>query len=147
MNKIELNKYATEIIEKSFKENGFKVEPSNLPIGQVNFIATSNSRNEIKIKVKAITQIGSYIFIRKTNFNINDSNLYMALLYVPDNGGEKLLYLIPAEDWGKDIYPLSGKDYNKKGQVSLPEWGISYSKKAKDALQTYRFSNMIHKIG
>ena len=43
----------------------------------------------------------------------------------------------------KDIYPLKGKDYNKPGQVSEPEWGISFSKKAKDAMETYRFSLII----
>lgn len=37
MNKIELNKEATEIIEKVFIDNNYQVIPSNLPIGQVNF--------------------------------------------------------------------------------------------------------------
>lgn len=86
------------------------------------------------------------MFIEKSKFNINDPKLYMALSYIPNNGDERILYLIPAADCGKDIYPLSGKDYGKAGQVSLPEWGISYSQKAKDALEAYRFSNIINKL-
>lgn len=69
----------------------------------------------------------------------------MALLYLPSNNIDRCLYLIPTIDWGKGIYPLSGKDYI--GKKSEPEWGISYSQKAKDALEPYRFLNMIHKIG
>lgn len=146
MNKIALNKYAISLFEKSFELNGFKIQPSNLPIGQVNFIAISNNKKELKIKVRAISQNGSYVFIEKSKFNINDSKLYMALSYIPNNGDDRILYLIPAIDWGKDIYPLSGKDYNKAGQVSLPEWGISYSQKAKDALEPYRFSKIINSL-
>ena len=70
----------------------------------------------------------------------------MVLSYIPNNGDEKIFYLIPAIDWGKDIYPLSGKDYGKAGQVSLPEWVISYSQMAKDALEAYRLSNIINKF-
>lgn len=146
MNKNSLNKYAISLFEKAFELNDFKIKPSNLPIGQVNFIAISNNKKELKVKVRAISQIGSYVFIEKTKFNINDPELYMALSYIPNNGDERIFYLIPAIDWGKDIYPLSGKDYYKAGQVSLPEWGISYSQKAKDALEPYRFSNIINKV-
>ena len=70
----------------------------------------------------------------------------MVLSYILNNGDERIFYLIPAIDWGKDICPLSGKDYGKAGQVSLPEWGISYSQKAKDALEPYRFSSIINKL-
>ena len=143
MNKIELNRYAITVFEKTFQENGFMIEESPLSIGQVNFLATSKGSGTIKIKVKAITQLGSYIFIEKTKFNIIDPDLYMAVLYKSNNEEEKVLYLIPAAEWGKDIYPFSGKDYNKEGQVSLPEWGICYSQKAKDAMEPYRFSEMI----
>ncbi len=53
------------------------------------------------------------------------------------------LYLVPATEWANDIYPFKGKDYNKPGQVSAPEWGISFSDKAKDAMEPYRFANML----
>lgn len=62
MNKISLNKYAISLFEKVFELNGFKIQPSNLPIGQVNFIAISNNKKELKIKVGAISQIGSCVY-------------------------------------------------------------------------------------
>lgn len=67
----------------------------------------------------------------------------MAIPYLPYGENLKDLYLVPATEWGKDIYPFKGRDYNKPGQVSEPEWGISFSQKAKDAMEPYRFSNMI----
>ena len=44
MNKISLNKYAVSLFEKAFELNGFMIKSSNLPIGQVNFIAISSNK-------------------------------------------------------------------------------------------------------
>lgn len=53
------------------------------------------------------------------------------------------MYLVPATAWKDAIYPFEGKDYNKPGQVYSFEWGISFSMKAKDAMEPYRFSKII----
>lgn len=144
MNKIELNCYASELFIRTIEENGYSVNPSNNPRGLVSFFVYTKSGKEIKIKVRSISQMGSYIFIRKDKFDIDDPYLYMAVAYITDN--EEILYLIPATDWKMDIYPLKGKDYDKPGLVSEPEWGINYSYKAKDALEKYRFANVIRNI-
>ncbi len=143
MNKQVLNQYGIALAEKTFEEQGFSIEKSPVPRGKIDFFAVSNGGKTMKIKVRAISQIGSYVFIEKRRFNIYDPDLFMAVAYMPHTEEEKIVYLIPATEWGKDIYPLKGKDYNKPGQVSEPEWGISFSKKAKDAMETYRFSLII----
>lgn len=138
MTKKELNQYAIDIAMKAFKEKGYRIEDTSLPASQVNFLAISNGGRK-KVKVKSITQIGSYIFIFKRLFNIKDPDLYMVVVFIPANDNKRELYLIPAIEWGKDVYPFTGKNYNKSGQISEPEWGISFSAKAKDALELYRF--------
>ena len=143
MNKHDLNKYAISLAEKAFKELAYKIEESSLPKAQVDFLAVSSTGKIMKVKVRAISQIGSYVFNQKRKFNIEDSDLYMVLLYLPRQHDEKFMYLIPATEWGKNKYPFKGKDYNKPGQVSEPEWGISFSMKARDALEGYRFSQMM----
>lgn len=143
MNKFELNKSAISVVEESFREQGFMIEESPAPAVQVNFIAVSSSGRTMKIKVRSISQLYSYIFVEKTNFNIKDPELYMTVVYMPRDKDERIIYLIPAIEWGKAIYPFKGKDYKKEGQVSLPEWGISFSNKAKDAMEPYRFSKLI----
>jgi hypothetical protein len=57
----------------------------------------------------------------------------MAVLYIPNNS-ESTMYLVPATEWGRDIYPFKGNDYDKPELLSEPEWGISFSQKAKDAM-------------
>lgn len=143
MNKYELNRYAVTLVEKAFQEQGFIIEKSPAPVGQVNFHAVSNVGRTLKIKVRSISQRGSYIFVEKTKFNIKDPDLFMAVLYIPHDKEERIIYLVPATEWANDIYPFKGKDYNKPGQVSAPEWGISFSDKAKDAMEPYRFANML----
>ena len=118
MNKLELNKYAITLAQKAFQDRGFKIEHTPMPAAQADFLAISGSNTSMKIKVRAISQLGSYVFIPKRKFNIKDLDLYVALLYIPYEHDEKMMYLIPATDWG-----------------------ISFSRKAKDAMESYRFSH------
>lgn len=146
MKRRELNKHAIELFKKEFELNGFIIGDSTRPIGEVNFVANSSNGRTIKIKVRSISQIGGYIFVEKVKFDVEDTELYMAVAYIPSNEEEKILYLIPAIEWTKSIYPFKGKDYQKEGQVSLPEWGIAYSQKAKDAMEPYRFYKVIDSL-
>ncbi len=136
MSRQELNKYAISLAKKRFQDQGFQIEDKST--AQIDFNAVSHGVI-MKIKVRSISKFGSYVFIPKRNFNIEDPNLFMAILYIPQDSSEEIMYLVPATDWGKDIYPFKGKDYGKPGQVSEPEWGISFSKKAKDAMDSYQF--------
>lgn len=146
MNKSELNNHAVNLVEEEFKKHGFKIEESSLPKSQVSLNTISPDGKILKVKVRAISQMGSYIFSRKVNLNIEDPNWFVVIVYMPYDANIKDLYIVPAIEWGKDIYPFKGKDYNKPGQVSEPEWGISFSQKAKDAMESYRFPLMIDKL-
>lgn len=139
MNKYELNKFAKALAKESLQKQGLRIEDTPFPTTKVDFYAYSSVGKLMKIKVRSISQIGSYVFSVKRYFDIEDSDLYMAVLYIPLMG-EVIMYLVPAVEWGKGIYPFKGKDYGKVGQVSEPEWGISFSRKAKDAMESYRFS-------
>jgi hypothetical protein len=59
--------------------------------------------------------------------------------HIPQDKNEKIMYLIPATEWGKNIYPFKGNDYKKPGLKSLAEWGISFSSKARNVMESYRF--------
>lgn len=142
MNKYELNKAGIEFAEKIFESRGFSIDRPPVPKGPVDFIASLKGRT-MRIKVRTTSLIDGYIFIEKRRFNICDTDLFMAVIYIPRNEDEKIFYLVPATEWGKNVYPFKGKDYNKPGQTSEPEWGISFSQKAKDAMEPYRFSSII----
>ena len=146
MNKSELNNYAVNLVQEEFKKYGFKIAESSLAKSQVSFNTISPDGKVLKIKVRAISQIGSYVFSRKANLNIEDPNWFVVIVYIPYDSSIKDIYIVPATEWGKDIYPFKGKDYNKPGQVSEPEWGISFSQKAKDVMESHEFSIMIDKL-
>lgn len=146
INKIQLNNMAVNLVMQAFIDQGFNIEKTTIPAAEVDFIAVStDGKLYLKIKVRAISQIGSYIFCLKKRFNIEDPHLYMAVIYLPGKE-EKEIYLIPANEWGTNTYPFKGKDYNKPGQSSQPEWGISFSMKAKDAMENYRFIKIINQL-
>ena len=143
MNKIELNNFALDLAQFAFRKKGFSIEESPAAVGQVNFIAVSKNGRRLKVKVRTSSKSNSNIFIEKTKFVIEDPDLYMTFLYLPDDDAEKAIYLIPATEWGKHVYPFRGKDYNKPGLKSEPEWGFSFSPKSKEALGPYMFEKMI----
>ena len=142
MNKHELNQLGIAFVQKMFQSHGYSIDKPPVARGPVDLIVSLNGKI-MRIKVRAISQMGSYIFMEKRRFDICDTDLFMAVTYIPRNNDEKILYLVPAKEWGKGIYPFKGKDYDKPGLVSEAEWGISFSQKAKDAMESYRFSNMI----
>ena len=142
MNKYELNKAGIEFAEKMFESHGFSVDRPTITRGPVDFTASLKDRT-MKIKVRTTSFIGSYIFMEKRRFNICDTDLFMAVVYLPSHENEKILYVVPATKWGKEVYPFKGKDYKKLGQISWPEWGLSFSQKAKDAMDPYQFSKII----
>ena len=144
MNKHEINKAGIAFAEKMFESHAFSIDRPPVTKGPVDFIASLNGRT-MRIKVRAVSQIGSYVFMEKRRFNICDTDLFMAVTYIPHNEDEKILYLVPATEWGKDIYPFKGKDY--PGLISEPEWGISFSQKAKGAMEPYRFSKIVSNFG
>lgn len=102
------------------QEQGFMIEESSASIGQVDFLVISCSGRVMKIKVRSISQRGSYIFVKKKKFNIKDPDLYMTVLYIPHDKDERIIYLIPATDWG-----------------------IKFSDKARDVMEPCLFSKMI----
>jgi hypothetical protein len=142
MNRIETNKLALSLAKKAFQEKGFRIEESSEPDGKVDFLAFSSS-SRMKIKVRGVSQIGSAVNVKKLRFNIGDPDLYMVVLYLPIEEAQREIYVVPAAAWGKGIYPFKGRDYTKPGQELEPEWAISFSQKAKDAMEPYRFSKMI----
>ena len=139
MTKGELNSFAISLAKNEFLRRGYAIEESPASLGEVNFLAIPTQGTTKKIKVRSASHLSSYIFVTKDRFNIDDSDLYLAVVYVFDNDPKDAkLYVIPATEWRKNIYPFISRDYNKKGQISKPEWGISPSQKGIDAMESYR---------
>ena len=138
MTKGELNSFAISLAKKEFLKRGYSIEESPASLGEVNFLAIPTQGAAKKIKVRSASHVSSYIFVTKDKFNVDDPDLYLAAVYVFDDPKDAKLYLVPAAEWRKNIYPFISRDYDKKGQISTPEWGISSSQKGIDAMESYR---------
>lgn len=76
MNKHEINKAGIAFAEKMFVGHGSSVDRPPVTKGPVDLIASLNGRT-MRIKVRAISQIGSYVFMEKRRFNICDTDLWV----------------------------------------------------------------------
>lgn len=52
-----------------------------------------------------------------------------------------VVYIIPAIAWQEPNAVLVDRNYDKPGQKSKPEWGISYSNKNKGLIERYKAEN------
>ena len=100
MNKHEINKAGIAFAEKMFESHAFSIDRPPVTKGPVDFIASLNGRT-MRIKVRAVSQIGSCLFLKKRRFNICYTDLFMAVTYILRNEDEKKLYLVPAAEGGE----------------------------------------------
>ena len=56
------------------------------------------------------------------------------------------VFVIPATAWDKPNAVLVDRNYDRPGQTSKPEWGISISKKNYSMLDTYKAENKLSEL-
>ncbi len=144
------NVMAVSLVKQEFESQGFQVVPSSLSKVKASFSVIMGNDRTIKIKVRVVTAMGSYVFNEKTNFDVRDPDLYMALVYMPNGVAKSIIYLIPATAWTEDrlnngLSIFKGYNYPPP-KKSKPEWGITYSQKAKDKLDAFRFAHEIKRF-
>lgn len=126
----EFDKYGLTILSTSAKETN-----ADIPV-------KTKSGVTLKIVVRALSPTSQYTFIEQDRFDIEDINLYMAVVYYK-NAFDQDIYLFPASVWRNAISPFSSRSFNKPGLVSKPEYGITFSQKALEQIGMYRFSSVI----
>lgn len=93
---------------------------------EIDIIARFKNEDGIKIVVRTVSPESQYTWIGQTKFDIYDEKLFMAVLY--EKGlNSKEIYLLPATEWQNIDGPFKTKNYDKPGQVSKPEYGITFS--------------------
>lgn len=90
----------------------------------------------LDVQVKTIrTSKPGYVFIRKKHFGL-ETNRFLALVLLTE-GAEPSMYMIPATAWLDPKPPFTSPDF--EGLRSDPEYGLSISSAALQALEPYRF--------
>lgn len=141
LNNIQLGKYAEYYAKMEFASYGLDVYTSEVDDHGIDFVVKDRNKRFCEVQVKSLRNKG-YVFVRKSNFDVNDKNLYLMLLLF-HNGKLPDVFLIPAEVWKKPNEVFVDRNYDKPGQKSAPEYGINISNKNSEILDIFRFEEVI----
>lgn len=135
LNSLQLGRYAEYYAKMEFASYGFEVYTSEVDDHGIDFIAKTKNGRFLEIQVKSVRNT-NYVFMHKTKWNIEDDNVYLALLLF-EKGKLPDAYLIPAKAWKTPNALLCDKDY--EGLKSKPEYGLKLSKRNMSLLKNYSF--------
>jgi hypothetical protein len=145
LNRLQLGKYAEYLTKMEFVLCGCDVFTSEVDDHGIDFVIRTRNGNHFDVQVKSFrleTGKGTpYVFLQKEKFKIQPSLLLALVHFV--NGEAPILYLLPS-CVGNESNPLfESRDYGN-GKKSLPEWGLTLSKKKLALLaQDWSFPAMV----
>lgn len=128
---------AVSVIEKELNRHGIKC--SNIDSRNLGYdiVADLPNGRELKIIVRVISSLGGYTFVRQNKFDVSDSNLVLAVLYL-QNIQVNEIYFFPASAWSGGNYPFVYYPYDNPELISLPEYGITFSQKTIDLISRFK---------
>jgi hypothetical protein len=141
LNSLQLGRYAEYFAKMEFASYGLEVFSSEVDDRGIDFIVKDKTGRFSEIQVKSLRGTG-YVFAQKSKFNINNRNLYMALLIFRE-GKMPDFFLIPSEAWKAPNEVFVDRNYDKPGQNSKPEYGINISNRNYDTLLVFNFEETI----
>ena len=134
---LQLGRYAEYYAKMEFASYGFEVYNSEVDDHVVDFIIKSQSSNKFyEVQVKSVREYG-YMFISKSKMPTLTDDRLVCFLHFED-GKLPDAFVIPATAWKTPNAVLVDRKYDKPGQKSEPEWGVSLSKKNYALLDNYR---------
>jgi hypothetical protein len=133
---MQLGRYAEYYAKMEFASYGFEVYTSEVDDHGVDFVAKMpNSNRFLEVQVKSVRDFG-YTFITESKMPQLSDNRLICYLHFEDN---KLpdVFVIPATVWANPSAVFVHRKYDKPGQKSKPEYGISISRKHYDLLKPF----------
>ncbi len=131
---MQLGRYAEYYAKMEFTSYGYDVYTSEVDDHGVDFVAKYDSKF-YEVQVKSVRQDG-YLYIPKEKVIVSDNFLICYMRFTDDNLPD--VFVFPATVWNSPNALFVDRPYDKPGQKSKPEYGISYSKKNAPLLEKYR---------
>ena len=145
LNHLQLGKYAEYYAKMEFASYGFEVYSSEVDDHGVDFVVKiPGTAKFYEVQVKSVRDYG-YVFVSKSKMPVLTSQRLVCYLHFVD-GKSPDVFVIPATAWDKPNAVLVDRNYDKPGQTSKPEWGISISKKNCAMLDTYKAENKLSEL-
>lgn len=120
---------------------GFQVYETEVDDRGIDFIARFENGPFLEIQVKS-TRALNYIFAQKNKFLLKE-NLFMAVVLF-NEGNLPELFLISSLAWQNPNQLIVSRDY--EGKKSKPEWGLNLSQRNLDALEKFRFDEVVNTL-
>ena len=142
---LQLGRYAEYYAKMEFASYGFEVYTSEVDDHGVDFIVKAPGTAQFfEVQVKSVRDYG-YVFISKSKMPVLTSHRLVCHMHFID---DKLpdVFVIPATAWAEPNSVLVERNYDKPGQTSKPEWGISLSKKNYSLLDPYKADKKLKEI-
>ena len=134
---LQLGRYAEYYAKMEFASYGFEVYTSEVDDHGVDFVIKAPNKKEFfEVQVKAVRDYG-YVFISKSKMPVLTSHRLVCHIHFIDDQLPDV-FVIPATAWAEPNAVLVERNYDKPGQTSKPEWGISLSKKNYRVLDSYK---------
>lgn len=130
----QLGRYAEYYAKMEFTSYGYDVYTSEVDDHGVDFVAKYDSKF-YEVQVKSVRQDG-YLYIPKEKVIVSDNFLICYMRFTDDNLPD--VFVFPATVWNSPNALFVDRPYDKPGQKSKPEYGISYNKKNAPLLEKYR---------
>lgn len=131
---MQLGRYAEYYAKMEFTSYGYDVYTSEVDDHGVDFVAKYDSKF-YEVQVKSVRQDG-YLYIPKEKVIVSDNFLICYMRFTDDNLPD--VFVFPATVWNSPNALFVDRPYDKPGQKSKPEYGISYNKKNAPLLKKYR---------
>ena len=142
---LQLGRYAEYYAKMEFASYGYEVYTSEVDDHGVDFVVKApGSASFFEVQVKSVRDYG-YVFISKSKMPVLTSHRLVTHIHFIDDQLPDV-FVIPAIAWAEPNAVLVERNYDKPGQKSQPEWGISLSKKNYDMLLPYRSDKMLQGI-
>jgi len=134
---LQLGRYAEYYAKMEFASYGYEVYTSEVDDHGVDFVVkVPGTAKFYEVQVKSVRDYG-YVFISKSKMPVLTSHRLVCHMHFID-GQLPDVFVIPATAWAEPNAVLVERNYDKPGQTSKPEWGISLSKKNYSLLDPYK---------
>ena len=134
---LQLGRYAEYYAKMEFASYGYEVYTSEVDDHGVDFVVKAPGTVKFyEVQVKSVRDYG-YVFIAKSKMPVLTTHRLVCHIHFID-GQLPDVFVIPATAWAEPNEVLVDRNYDKPGQTSKPEWGISLSKKNYSLLDSYK---------
>ena len=142
---LQLGRYAEYYAKMEFASYGYEVYTSEVDDHGVDFVVkVPGTAKFYEVQVKSVRDYG-YVFISKSKMPVLISHRLVCHIHFIDDQLPDV-FVIPATAWAEPNAVLVERNYDKPGQKSKPEWGISLSKKNYDMLLPYKSDEILKGI-